>query len=152
MKELSRKEFIQLAIPIGDQLVSSLLLRRHHIAVRRLSQLVVFLKPQSLMQVTERLLLGHDFDVITACVAYKLANLIRCKRATSWANQRISGTRERMLHVERVHVQLERREGSQLALDIIDGRHRAAADVVRDAAPTHRGPVGDLYSLNERFI
>src|ERR1700730_12020244 len=101
---------------------------------------------------TERLLLGHDLDMIAASVGYQLADLIRRKRATSWADQRSGRTRKRMLHVERVHVELERREGSQLALDVISGRHRSAADVVRHAAPTLRGPVGDLYSRDERLI
>ena len=45
---------------------------------------------------------------------------------------------------------LEEGEGANLALDVIDGRHRPATDVVRDAAPTHRGPIDDLDRRNER--
>ena len=64
VKKLSRKDIIQLAIQVGNQLVTSLLLWRKHIAIRRLGQFVVSFETQGLVQMAKRLLLRHQLDMI----------------------------------------------------------------------------------------
>src|SRR6266404_5061257 len=98
------------------------------------------------MKMAEGLLLGNQLNVIAARVTYELANLVRSKRSTFRANQRMCAALENMLHVEGMHVQLERSEGSQLFLDIFNGGHGSTADVVRHAPPAHRRPVCDFHS------
>src|SRR5262245_52850577 len=51
---------------------------------------------------------------------------------------------ERVLHIKGVHVQLEERFGANLSLDVLDGRDRTAANIVRNAAPAQRWPIDDL--------
>src|SRR6266404_6315887 len=102
------------------------------------------------MEMTERLLFGNQLDVIAARVRDQLANFIGRKRPTGRANQRMRPARERVLHIKGVHVEFEKRFGAKLAFDVIDSRHRAAADVVRDGAPAHRRPVDDLHPGNKR--
>src|SRR5215470_4435101 len=57
---------------------------------------------------------------------------------------------ERVLHVEGVHVHFEECKIANLPLDVIDGRHGPTADIVRQTAPTHCGPIHDFYGGNER--
>src|SRR5258705_6947244 len=86
VEKLPRKEPVQFAIPIRDQLVASLLLRRQHVTMRCLRQLVILLQLQSLVQVAERLLFRHQLDVVTLSVSYQVAYLVRRKRAAHWTN------------------------------------------------------------------
>lgn len=46
-----------------------------------------------------------------------------------------------MLHIKRMHVELEGGERAQLPFYVINGRHWATANVVGDCAPTHGGPI-----------
>src|SRR5713226_4414441 len=101
------------------------------------------------MEMAKRLLFGNQLDVIAARVRDQLANLIGRKRPASRANQRVRFARERMLHIKGVHVELEKSLGANLTLDVIDSRHRAAADVVRHRAPAHRRPIDDLQAANK---
>src|ERR1700674_3944831 len=101
------------------------------------------------MEMAERLLFGNQLDVIAARVPDQLANFLWRKRPTGRANQRMRLARERVLHIKGVHVEFEKRFGANLALDVIDSRHRATADVVRDGAPAHRRPIDDLHAGNK---
>src|SRR5882724_10339426 len=98
------------------------------------------------MKMAEGLLLGNQFYVIATRITYELANLVRGKRSSVGANQRMSAALENMLHVEGMHVQLERSEGSQLFFDVVNGGHRSTADVVGHTPPAHRRPVCDFHS------
>src|SRR2546428_12855472 len=102
------------------------------------------------MQMAESLLLWNKFNVITLRICDQLANLCRCKRATRRPNQGIGFARERVLHIKGVQVELEKGFRPNLSLDVIDGRHWPTADVVRNAAPAHRGPVDYSHARNER--
>src|SRR6266478_2262564 len=57
---------------------------------------------------------------------------------------------ESVLHIKGVHVEFEEGFGANLSFDVLNSRHRTAADVIRDAAPAHGGPVDDPYAGNER--
>ena len=97
----------------------------------------------------ERLLFGNKFNVIPLRICDQLANLCRRKRATRRPDQGIRFARERMLHIEGVHVELEKGFSANLPLDVNDGRHRPTAYVVRNSAPAHRGPVDYFHAGNE---
>src|ERR1044072_4734627 len=89
MEELAGKEFVQFPVPVFDNFVRALLLRRQYISQGRLSQLGIFFQPQSLVKMTERLLLGNQFDVIVARVSYELFDFRRRERTTLRPNQRM---------------------------------------------------------------
>src|SRR5688572_1290000 len=101
------------------------------------------------MEMTEGLLFGNYFDVVLARVRDQLAYLSGRQRSAFRPNERMRFALERVLHIEGVHVQFEVGEGAELALDVIDGRNRAATYVVRDSAPTHRWPIDNLHRWNE---
>src|SRR5260370_40687181 len=98
------------------------------------------------MQMTERLLFGNKFNVIPSRICDQLANLCRRKRAAGRPNQGIRFARERVLHIKGVHVELEEGFRPNLSLNVIDGRHWSTADVVRNAAPAHRGPIDYFHA------
>src|SRR5437870_8765152 len=77
MKKLTGKQFVEFFIPIRDQLVASLLLRRKHVAIRCLREFCIFLQTKRLMEMSESLLLGHQLDVIVTRVRNELANFCR---------------------------------------------------------------------------
>src|SRR5258706_1300460 len=56
---------------------------------------------------------------------------------------------ESVLHIKGVHVEFEEGFGANLSFDVLNSRHRTAADVIRDAAPAHGGPVDDPYGGEE---
>src|SRR5688572_21520023 len=101
------------------------------------------------MEMAEGLLFGNYFDVVLARVSDQFADFSGGQRSALRSNEWMRLARERVLHIKRVHVQFEVGEGAQLALDVIDGGDRAATDVVRDSAPTHRWPVDNLHRWNE---
>src|SRR5437868_1221439 len=72
VKESSGEEFVQFTIPVSDELVCSLLLRREHVAVGRLGKLGVLFNLERVVQVAEGLLFRDEFDVIAARVHDKL--------------------------------------------------------------------------------
>src|ERR1700752_137249 len=100
---------------------------------------------------SERLLLRYYFDVIRLCIGDQIPDFIRSKRTPSWANKRMLRTRECMLHVEGVHVEFVHRKGPNLSFDVFHRGNRASTNVVRYAAPAHRGPVDDVHTLNEHI-
>src|SRR6266516_867110 len=69
VKKLTRKQFVQFPIPIRDQLVASVLLRRQHVAIRRLSEFRILLQTQSLMKMAKRLLLRNQLNMIVMRVS-----------------------------------------------------------------------------------
>ena len=88
--------------------------------------------------------------MIVARVRHQLFDFGRRKRSAFGTNQRMRFARECMLHIEGVHVHFEISFRANLPLDVLNRWDRAAANVVRDAAPTHRGPIDDLHRGNER--
>jgi hypothetical protein len=130
MKKLSGKNLVQLAIPVCYQFVRPFLLRRKNVAIRHLGQLVIFLQLQSFVQVSKRLLLRNQLDVIRPGVSRQLANLICRQRTSRRSNQRMRAAAERVLHIKGVHVQFEGRKRAQLTLYVIDRGHRPAADII----------------------
>src|SRR5205809_5962118 len=101
------------------------------------------------MEMAEGLLFRHQLNVIITRVLYQLANFGRRERSAFGANQRIGFTRERVLHIKGVQVEFEESKVANLALDLIDGGHGAATDVVRDRSPTHRRPIDNLHRGNK---
>src|SRR6266536_1692985 len=58
--------------------------------------------------------------------------------------------RERMLHIKRMHVQLERSKSTQLPFYIVGGRNWSSAYVVRHSTPAHSRPIDNLNTGNKR--
>src|SRR5207248_5442010 len=105
-----------------------------------------------LMHVAEGLLLWDEFDVVAARVCDEFSNLFGRERAAFGRDEQVRGRLEDVLYVEAVHVEFEHGLCAKLTLDVLDGRDGAAAYVVGDRAPAHRGPVGYLRALNESRV
>src|SRR6202165_5594225 len=101
-------------IQICYELVTSFLLRRKHVAIRRLTQVSILFEAQCLVQMSELLLLGNQLNVIVLRVSNQFANLRRRQGSSGRADQRMRLAGERMLHIKGVHVEFrseERRVG-----------------------------------------
>ena len=70
VKELTREEFVQLVVPIRDELVTARLLGREDIAIGRLCEIGIPLKPQGFVQMAEGLLFGDQLNVIPASICH----------------------------------------------------------------------------------
>src|SRR5687768_7067156 len=70
VEKLAREKCVQLTIPISDQLERLFLLRRKDVAVGHFRQLVILLKLERLVQMSEGLLFWNELDVIPARVGH----------------------------------------------------------------------------------
>ena len=82
------------------------------------------------MEMAEGLLFRYQLNVIVTRVVYQLANFSGRQRSAFGANQGLRFTRECVLHIKGVQVEFEEGLSANLALNVIDRGHRAAADVV----------------------
>src|SRR5579872_6585745 len=125
-----------------QQVVTSRLRRRQHRSVRHFGKLAVNVVPQHIVEMPVRFQFRHNRHVIFLCVAHQLANLIRRQRIGRRKNP-VPRHREHILHVQRVHIQLESRQHAYLVLHELQRWYRAATDINAHSAPFHRRPIAN---------
>src|SRR3569833_3469796 len=79
---------------------------REHGAMRGLSQGLVLLPEQRIVQMFKRHLLGDYGDVVLPCVGYEFGCLRWCDGATWRCNERVGNIRCRVCEIRRVEIDL----------------------------------------------
>ena len=109
--------------------------------MRGLSQWLVLLPGELVVEVPEGLLLGNDGDVVLGGISHQFTSLIGGHGAAGKSRHWRGRVSESVLEIGREDVDLVSRQGANLALEKLHIGQGSARPVVGDAAMGHGGPV-----------